>query len=297
MDFDVLCSQEPRELEPDNVLKDLTLCSKGSKVLFTRAWSRILHHYAATEFTYESDRLIALSGVAKAIELAKGFTYVAGTWKELWPMDLLWLHTSVPLRSNEEDGPLTEAEFNSHEMTRPSQLNVPSWSWAATRSGKQFVIEEIIPRMADERAITYWYLAHPVGFTSPTSTARYTGTREDEPRITLTLRSRVKRGKVVRPRKKLRMTFGVNAADEHLPSSLEVYWDYNPRVGDEVVALSLMRETEVYNIHCALVLMLEEGVYNQDGLPCYRRAGFFLDLSKDRAMRVKDWNEETICLC
>lgn len=58
-------------------------------MLFARAWSRIVRDYAVTEFTYESDRLIALSGVAKAIEHGKGFTYVAGKWKELWPLDLL----------------------------------------------------------------------------------------------------------------------------------------------------------------------------------------------------------------
>ncbi|KAK3389739.1 heterokaryon incompatibility protein-domain-containing protein [Podospora didyma] len=52
-------------------------------------WQRLLRTYTATQLTKSEDRLIAFAGVAAAIQRPTGLTYVGGTWKELWPHDLL----------------------------------------------------------------------------------------------------------------------------------------------------------------------------------------------------------------
>jgi hypothetical protein len=58
--------------------------------VFLDAWHKILSEYTNTDLTFESDRMVALSGIAGAVQHRTGLTYVAGIWKELEPHDLLW---------------------------------------------------------------------------------------------------------------------------------------------------------------------------------------------------------------
>jgi hypothetical protein len=86
-----------------------------------RLWYDLVEDYTQRRFTNISDRLVAISGLARIYgDMIRNPTYVAGLWKEDLIRGLLW-HvegaTLVPKRS-------TNNISNFHE-------NFPSWSWAS----------------------------------------------------------------------------------------------------------------------------------------------------------------------
>lgn len=83
--------------------------------LFTD-WYGILMQYTECKLSFPSDKLVAISGVAKDMEerlaeLGQDTDYLAGLWRCELPQSLVWNLT----------GP----------GTRPSAYRAPSWSWAA----------------------------------------------------------------------------------------------------------------------------------------------------------------------
>ena len=53
-------------------------------------WGAIQSLYSSTDITFPDDRLVAISGIAKAFEKLLDDTYVAGLWKSSMLTDLLW---------------------------------------------------------------------------------------------------------------------------------------------------------------------------------------------------------------
>ncbi|KAH7625578.1 heterokaryon incompatibility protein-domain-containing protein, partial [Sordaria sp. MPI-SDFR-AT-0083] len=53
-------------------------------------WALLVQYYTITNHTDASDRLVALAGIVRAIEQSRGFTYLYGSWREFFPLDLLW---------------------------------------------------------------------------------------------------------------------------------------------------------------------------------------------------------------
>lgn len=81
------------------------------RVLDDIDWSSLIEDYVHTKFTFENDRLQAVSGVARRYAAAHGKTYLAGMWFEDLPHTFLWKHTSA------------------NSDPRPLRLSAPSWSW------------------------------------------------------------------------------------------------------------------------------------------------------------------------
>ncbi|KAH7628019.1 heterokaryon incompatibility protein-domain-containing protein, partial [Sordaria sp. MPI-SDFR-AT-0083] len=79
-------------------------------------WTKLLSDYTKMDLSYQSDKLMALAGIVKAVQDSRGWTNVAGTWKEFWPLELLWRPTFSKMKA---------------KLT-PTGLGLPSWSWAAT---------------------------------------------------------------------------------------------------------------------------------------------------------------------
>jgi hypothetical protein len=75
-------------------------------------WSPIVEEYSRRNLSCQSDRLCAISGIATEVGQKANITYLAGIWREQFPITLLWEVTS-PLKP------------------RPSRYRAPSWSWAA----------------------------------------------------------------------------------------------------------------------------------------------------------------------
>ena len=54
-------------------------------------WKDILETYTKARLTFRSDVLVAFSGITKTVEKWTGLTNIFGMWKELLPLDLLWV--------------------------------------------------------------------------------------------------------------------------------------------------------------------------------------------------------------
>lgn len=109
--------------------------SKGSRLWDKSEWSTlqgcwrtIVTTYSSCNLTKESDRLIAISGVAKKFREVIGGRYLAGLWERGLHTDLMW-------RSNASQG----------AAARPSEFFAPSWSWASICGGS-ITVDITIPR-------------------------------------------------------------------------------------------------------------------------------------------------------
>lgn len=81
-------------------------------------WNSIIEAYTATLLTVPSDKLIALSGLAKKFLPRMDDVYVAGMWKRWLNVSLLWYVDN----GQKVDG---------SPSSRPQYYRAPSWSWAS----------------------------------------------------------------------------------------------------------------------------------------------------------------------
>ena len=75
-------------------------------------WRSIMISYSQGRLTHDSDKLVAISGVARNIAQQFRGEYVAGMWRENLIEQLLWFVSGAP-------------------EPRPSGYRAPSWSWAS----------------------------------------------------------------------------------------------------------------------------------------------------------------------
>jgi hypothetical protein len=102
-------------------------------------WARLVEEYTRRSLTFVSDKLPAISGVAKAYRDVTGKTYVAGVWREELPRALAW--------------------FKRHQGgVEVSELQ-PTWSWAKMSGKVSFAsvwvrdVEEAACSVADMRIL------------------------------------------------------------------------------------------------------------------------------------------------
>ncbi|KAE9370130.1 HET-domain-containing protein, partial [Stipitochalara longipes BDJ] len=74
-------------------------------------WLSVVIEYSNKKVTFDKDKLVALSGVARLFAARFGTTYIAGLWKEDLITQLIWRTLE------QEDGGVRNS--------------IPSWSWAA----------------------------------------------------------------------------------------------------------------------------------------------------------------------
>ncbi|KAH0439457.1 heterokaryon incompatibility protein [Colletotrichum camelliae] len=85
---------------------------------YHRIWNSIVRSYSDTRLTKASDKLIALSGIAKNFQTKIIDTYVVGMWRSTLESSLLW-HVS---RQSQIDG---------SPSVRPEPYRAPTFSWAS----------------------------------------------------------------------------------------------------------------------------------------------------------------------
>jgi len=91
------------------------------------AWMTVVFHYTTLYLSYPSDRLPALSGLAKLFqEDGRLGTYAAGLWSAYISRLISWDVGIKPLR-------------------RPSLSSVPTWSWASVIGGVHFPYKFALP--------------------------------------------------------------------------------------------------------------------------------------------------------
>jgi hypothetical protein len=80
-------------------------------------WACLVSEYTACGLTVASDKLIAVSGIAKHVgALLQDDHYVAGMWRRHLEGELIWF---------------TEKSGLPGRTTRPAKYRAPSWSWAS----------------------------------------------------------------------------------------------------------------------------------------------------------------------
>lgn len=181
-------------------------------------WTEIRTAYSASHLTYKTDRLTAFSGIIEAIQKGTTWTPVAGTWKELWPLDLLWFFQK------------------SYESQRvPSGLKTPSWSWLTIEGPKSF------PAIRVTSWVNY-HLAQIIDSTTEAISTSNPHLGEEEKEATITLKGYVRRTVWVDGKIKEIGPFhsggSVHYKDtDTTPTSPLLYWDVPPAEGDAFLFL------------------------------------------------------------
>ncbi|TGO71107.1 hypothetical protein BELL_0619g00090 [Botrytis elliptica] len=85
------------------------------------SWSKIIQIYTHCSLTNESDRLIAIGGVARQHQKKNGDKYLAGLWQSRIREQMCWF---------------THGEHRQHP--RENTGRAPSWSWAAVNNSVYF---------------------------------------------------------------------------------------------------------------------------------------------------------------
>jgi hypothetical protein len=78
-------------------------------------WSDIITEYTSRALTKRTDKLVALSGVAKSLQAIWKCRYLAGLWEDELLMGLLW-----------------RLDGERRRYPRPTPFRAPTWSWAST---------------------------------------------------------------------------------------------------------------------------------------------------------------------
>ena len=113
----------------ENLQKEVHM-NIGSMMKYSRreilcwAWYRLIERYCWAHFTYTSDKLVALSGIARRANTYHSDRYVAGLWSENLVEGLAW-HTRY---------------YKTRGPRRPTIYIAPSWSWASVDAIVKFVV-------------------------------------------------------------------------------------------------------------------------------------------------------------
>lgn len=79
-------------------------------------WVKVVRAYSRGNLTRETDKLVALTGLASRIQLYTGWNYIGGLWEQNILSQLFWFHY---------------AGYPRVPGKRSSKYRVPTWSWAS----------------------------------------------------------------------------------------------------------------------------------------------------------------------
>ncbi|EXL69931.1 hypothetical protein FOPG_14170 [Fusarium oxysporum f. sp. conglutinans race 2 54008] len=102
------------------VLSGQQYITREEETAYLTLWGDLVSTYANCALTNESDRLIAMSGIAKSFQEANKDTYLAGLWKKVIHSDLTW-------KTDASDGA---------KVFRSDSSYAPTWSWASVVGGR-----------------------------------------------------------------------------------------------------------------------------------------------------------------
>ncbi|EXL56030.1 hypothetical protein FOCG_03743 [Fusarium oxysporum f. sp. radicis-lycopersici 26381] len=101
------------------VLSGQQYITREEETAYLTLWGDLVSIYANCALTNESDRLIAMSGIARSLQEANKDTYLAGLWKKVIHSDLTW-------KTDASDGA---------KVFRSDSSYAPTWSWASVVGG------------------------------------------------------------------------------------------------------------------------------------------------------------------
>ncbi|KAF2736226.1 HET-domain-containing protein [Polyplosphaeria fusca] len=108
-----------------------------------KQWYKLLELYTSRRISVPTDRIIAISAIAKEFGDRIGHDiYLAGHWKSMLPFDLAW-------------------RVETHGLPRPMEYQGPSWSWIGINGYVEWIFDsrgESSPKMEEKAEL----LAHHV---------------------------------------------------------------------------------------------------------------------------------------
>ncbi|CAI6338355.1 unnamed protein product [Periconia digitata] len=116
-------SRKPYPTTPSFIPRAITKSRKTFSAVWN-AWHRIVEEYSKRDLTVETDKLPAISGIAKKIQGTTRSQYLAGLWEQNLASDLLW---STSLTA------LPDAHYFAL-----SSYRAPSFSWASLNTPVTF---------------------------------------------------------------------------------------------------------------------------------------------------------------
>ncbi len=117
----IACEKFPEQVGTRSEINALGLTDPSSQATEStqltvdhyRIWDEIVQLYSSCELTKQSDKLIAIAGIAERMAVLMEDVYLWGMWKRKLPEGLPW------------------CVKNTLEVTRPRPSVAPSWSWAS----------------------------------------------------------------------------------------------------------------------------------------------------------------------
>jgi hypothetical protein len=117
-------------------------------------WRTVLITYGRSEVTVETDRLVAIAGVAVKFSALLNDEWVAGLWRKNLPGDLLW-YVDKTRRTNKPPPEMDLLATRGFGITRTHQVymaerlkgrryQAPSWSWASVLGGSDASMIDVL---------------------------------------------------------------------------------------------------------------------------------------------------------
>jgi hypothetical protein len=123
---------------PYSKVSHYEILQQKEKDSLVRTWHDIVQWYTKLSIKYDSDRLPALSGLARQMASKRpGIKYLAGLWEDSLCLDLLWM-----LHLKAEHSNATTSIYS-------SAVRAPSWSWAACHRAIIFPLSNLNDNTAD----------------------------------------------------------------------------------------------------------------------------------------------------
>ena len=218
---------------------------------FFSTWGRLVEAFSAGGLTKDSDKLVAILGIANALASQTKFEYIAGLWNYYVPVQLMW-HTEEPVK-------------------RSDSFHAPSWLWASVKSGVSWHYDQVEHLCIDILQVNQAAMSSPRGDFSFES--RRLRIRGDLIPGTLTRKIDGDGSSLA-----VRESSGCNDdEDASSPSHMGMYFHFFPDVDEDnlgdifCVPIQFRRETSSdfnYNFHKGLVLKPtgEKAVFRRVGL-------------------------------
>ncbi|KAN0108862.1 HET domain containing protein [Hyaloscypha variabilis] len=117
----IACERFPKSY-PTELYSDYYSYSRGAsrkQRVHEILWPEVVEQYSRCRLTFQRDKLVAISGVAREIQIHTRDQYVAGMWRSGLEQSLLW----------STDVPINDSKFSNSPENPPCKA--PSWSWVS----------------------------------------------------------------------------------------------------------------------------------------------------------------------
>ena len=141
----------PNTIKEINTLAKTNSLSSPAILSFALNYQNLVNEYRSRRLSFSKDRIVAFAGVARAFSNLGQLTYLAGLWKEILPMTMLWyvdrkakwlvrLENGIPNGAEMKPSMwTTEIEEEVVQTTSP----LPSWSWFSVPIWKYYQLHHL----------------------------------------------------------------------------------------------------------------------------------------------------------